>query len=176
MRPAGSAGKAGINVSGVFADWLREHGGIPVKVARSFAANPEDQRDLRQQMYLQIWRSIESFSAQARISTWIYRVCLNTAMTWQRAEKRRRLFFESVSLPDLQPNDTATNDPRLELLYAAIRALRPADRALLLLYLDDRTYREIAEISGLTESNVGVRLLRLKRELAERLKEEARYD
>ena len=151
---------------------MEECGGIPVKVARSFAASPEDQKDLRQQMHLQIWRSIGNFAAQARVSTWVYRVCLNTAMTWRRAERRRRLFFESVDPPDLLPFEAAPSDPRLEVLYAAIRALPRADRALLLLYLDERSYREIAEVTGLTESNVGVRLLRLKRALAGRLQGE----
>ncbi len=159
-----------------FAAWIRDYGGIPVKVARSFAANPEDQRDLYQQMQLQIWRSIASFAAQARVSTWIYRVCLNTALTWQRTEKRRRLFVDSIRLPELWPNEKEEADPRLEALYAAIRNLPPAERALLLLYLEERSYREMAEITGLTESNVGVRLLRLKRELAERLRGKGRDD
>ena len=154
----------------IFTAWLRDYGGIPVKVARSFAANSEDQRDLRQQMYLQIWRAAASFSERAKASTWIYRVCLNTAMTWRRSEKRRQLFLASINLIDLWPNESdATNDPRLEALYSAIRQLRSADRALILLYLEERSYREIAEISGLTETNTGVRLQRVKGELAQRL-------
>jgi RNA polymerase sigma-70 factor, ECF subfamily len=169
--PNDGSGLSRSGAAATFAAWMHEYGGVPVKVARSFAADPEDQRDLRQQMHLQIWRSIAGFSARAKASTWIYRVCLNTALTWQRSEKRRRLFFESISPPDLLPNETAAGDPRLETLYAAIRQLRPADRALLLLYLDDRSYRDMAEITGLTETNTGVRLLRVKRELAERLQE-----
>jgi RNA polymerase sigma-70 factor, ECF subfamily len=163
--------------SEIFTAWLQDYGGIPVKVARSFAFNPEDQRDLRQQMYLQIWRSMGSFSAQAKASTWIYRVCLNTAMTWRRSEKRRRLFLESINSIDLWPNESDTaNDPRLEALYSAIRQLRPADRALILLYLEERSYREIAEITGLSESNTGVRLQRVKRELAQRLSNTSHHD
>ena len=163
--------------SEIFTAWLQDYGGIPGKLARSFAINPEDQRDLRQQMYLQIWRSIGSFSAQAKASTWIYRVCLNTAMTWQRSEKRRRLFFERISPPDLFPNESETLDnPRLEALYSAIRELRPADRVLILLHLEERSYREIAEITGLTETNTGVRLQRVKRELARRLTKTSHHD
>ncbi len=161
----------------IFTGWLQDYGGIPVKVARSFTADSEDQRDLRQQMYLQIWRSIGSFSAQAKASTWVYRVCLNTAMTWRRSETRRRLFLESIAPIDFQPNEQAApSDPRLEALYAAIRELRPADRALILLYLEERSYREMAEITGLTESNTGVRLQRVKRELAQRLTSTPHHD
>jgi len=159
--------------AGIFTAWLRDYGGIPVKVARSFAANPEDQRDLRQQMDLQIWRSVAGFSVRAKASTWIYRVCLNTAMTWRRSEKRRQLFLASINSLDLWPNESdVTNNPRLEALYSAIRQLRPADRALVLLYLEERSYREIAEITGLTVTNTGVRLQRVKQELAQRLDKE----
>jgi len=154
----------------IFTEWLRDCGGIPVKVARSFAANPEDRRDLLQQMYLQIWRSIGNFSGRAKASTWVYRVCLNTAMTWQRLEQRRRLFLQTIHSGDLFPNDgEVAGDPRLDALYAAIRTLRPVDRTLILLHLEERTYREIAEITGLTETNTGVRLQRARRELAQQL-------
>lgn len=166
--------KAQPKIAAVFTEWLRDYGGIPVKIARSFAANSEDQRDLLQEMYLQLWRSIESFAAEAKPSTWIYRVCLNTAMTWQRTEKRRRCFLNSDSLPDFSaPPNRFGNAPMLDALYAAIRELRPADRALILLYLEERTYREIGEIIGISESNTGVRLQRIKRELGDRLNENA---
>ena len=157
-------------IAATFSEWLEQCGGIPIKIARSFLANPEDQRDLLQEMYLQLWRSIESFAGQSKPSTWIYRVCLNVAMTWQRSEKRRHRFLRSPDLPDLfaQPERFA-NAPLLDALYAAIRELRPADRALILLYLEDRSYREIGEIIGISESNTGVRLQRIKRELGERL-------
>jgi RNA polymerase sigma-70 factor (ECF subfamily) len=122
-------------------------------------------------MYLQLWRSIESFAGEAKASTWIYRVCLNTAMTWQRSEKRRHRFLNSADLPDLYaPPERFANPSLLNALYAAMRKLRPVDRALILLYLEERSYREIGEIIGISESNTGVRLQRIKRELAERLK------
>jgi RNA polymerase sigma-70 factor (ECF subfamily) len=121
-------------------------------------------------MYLQLWRSIESFAGAAKASTWIYRVCLNTAMTWQRAEKRRHRFLSSADLPDFYaPPQRLVDASSLDALYAAIRELRPADRALILLYLEERSYREIGEIIGISESNTGVRLQRIKRDLAERL-------
>ena len=156
----------------IFNTWLHEYGGIPMKIAHSFSAKPEDQGDLLQEMYLQLWRSIESFAGESKASTWIYRVCLNTAMTWHRSEKRRYRFLNSADLPDLfAPPERLADAPLLAALYAAIRQLRPADRALILLYLEERRYREIGEIIGTSESNTGVRLQRIKRELAERLNE-----
>lgn len=146
---------------------MQQHGAIPAKIARLFVADPEDQRDLLQEMQLQLWRSAAQFAGHAKASTWIYRVCLNTASTWRRSEMRRRRLIESVDARDLVPRELP--DPRLEELYSAIRQLRPADRALVLLYLDDRSYREIAEILGLSETNTGVRLQRVKQQLAERL-------
>ena len=151
----------------IFNAWLQQYSGIALKIARSFAANPEDQGDLLQEMYLQLWRSIESFAGHSKASTWIYRVCLNTAMTWRRSEKRRYRFLNSADLPELfAPPERLANAPLLNALYAAIRELRPADRALILLYLEERSYREIGEIMGISESNTGVRLQRIKRELA----------
>ncbi len=148
---------------------MEDHGGIPVKIARSFVEVADDQRDLLQEMQVQLWRSVSQFAGQAKPSTWIYRVCLNTALTWRRSETRRRHLLASVDARDLAPGRTESTDPRLEELYGAIRDLRAADRALVLLYLDDRSYREIAEILGITETNTGVRLQRVKRVLAERL-------
>ncbi len=90
--------------------------------------------------------------------------------------ERRRLFLASIDLPDLYPNEQAAHDPRLETLYSAIRALRPADRALILLYLEERSYREISEIIGISETSTGVRLQRVKRALAQRLNNTAQHD
>jgi RNA polymerase sigma-70 factor (ECF subfamily) len=163
--------------SATFADWLQEYRNVPIKVARSFTANAEDRRDLLQEMYLQLWRSIKSFAGQAKASTWIYRVCLNTAMTWRRSEKRRHHFLNSANLPDFYAaSEPPATEAQLEALYAAIRELRPVDRALILLYLEERSYREIGEITGITENNTGVRLQRVKRELAERLSKSSSYE
>ncbi len=167
--------KAQADSEKILVEWLQECGGILVKVARAFAREHEDQCDLRQQMQVQIWRSLPKFSSQAKVSTWIYRICLNTALSWQRSEKRRRLFFDRVTEADLFPNEHETaEDLRLAALYAAIVRLAPIDRALVLLQLEERSYREIGEITGLTESNVGVRLQRSRKKLAQYLQKEAK--
>jgi RNA polymerase sigma-70 factor (ECF subfamily) len=158
-----------------YTDWLRDYRGILLKVARSFAAVAADQDELFQEMMLQLWRSLPRFQAQAKPSTWVYRVCLNTAQTWRRTEQRRQYLAGPL------PSESASDAPSpgvaheqaetLAALYTAVRALPPADRALVLLLLDGQSYREISEITGLTENHVGVALTRARKKLAEAMKE-----
>lgn len=160
-----------------FQSWLEEHRGIVVRVSRSFAPAPADAADLQQEMLLQLWTSLTSFAGQAKPSTWIYRVCLNTALTWRRGTARREARIEAGADPAVlateadSPADQAGDREMLEKLYAAIHALPGSDRALVLLALDGLAYREIADITGLTENHVGVALTRARKRLAEHLKE-----
>jgi RNA polymerase sigma-70 factor (ECF subfamily) len=156
----------------LFKAWLQEHRGIVVKVARSFAPVPADGADLQQEMLLQLWTSLSSYVGDSKPSTWIYRVCLNTALTWRRGTLRRNGRLEPdadiARLPagTASPADQAGDQETLDRLYAAIHALPMFDRALMLLSLDGLAYREIAEITGLTENNVGVSLTRARQRLA----------
>ena len=160
----------------LFQAWLEEHRGIIVKVTRSFAATPADAADLQQEMLLQLWTSLSSYAGQAKPSTWIYRVCLNTALTWRRGAVRREKRIEPgadlARLPagTASPAERAGEEELLDRLYAAIHALPMFDRALILLALDGLAYREIAEITGQTENHVGVALMRSRRRLAAQMK------
>jgi RNA polymerase sigma-70 factor (ECF subfamily) len=140
----------------------------------------EDCQDLVQEILLQVWFSIPQFERKAKPSTWIYRIALNTAMAWQRRaqRQRRRRFQPLVCVIDVAANETeqAHQREKIERLHAAIRRLSKADAALVLLYLDDLSYREIAEILGISEANVGVRLSRARKALAELMKEEIAND
>jgi|GEM_PF-1816575 len=126
----------------LFKTWLEEHRGIVVKVTRSFAPVPADAADLRQEMLLQLWTSLSSYAGQAKPSTWIYRVCLNTALTWRRGTSRRTRHLEPeadialLSTEAASPADRAGEEELLDKLYAAIHALPMFDRALMLLALD----------------------------------------
>ena len=154
----------------IFDDWLREHAAILHHVANGFASGA-DRHDLMQELMLALWRAVPAFRAASLASTFIFRVTHNAALTWKRAERsyRRRLDIfeeqqsESPDLSQVAGADTATD--LLELLYGAIRTLEPLDRSLVLLQLDGASYAQIAEIHGLSESNVGVRLNRLKHKL-----------
>ena len=127
----------------------------------------------------QVWRSLTQFDGRASASTWSYRVALNTALGWHRKESLRRarqqplLEVEERIVAGMDSAQQACQRESVERLYAAIRQLPRADAALVLLYLDDLSYREIADVLGISESNVGVKLNRAKHVLAERLKGDA---
>jgi RNA polymerase sigma-70 factor (ECF subfamily) len=159
-----------------FRQWLSEHTGLLLKVVRSFAEGAADQDDLFQEILLQVWLSLPNFRDDSKPTTWLYRVALNTALAWKRREKKRRGRQSSLPIVDLaaltnSSEDAERNGQIVDQLYAAIRALPPAKRALVVLYLDGFTYREISEVVGISESNVGVSLNRIKRELAAAVKE-----
>jgi RNA polymerase sigma-70 factor (ECF subfamily) len=157
-----------------FDQWLREHGAILHHVSRGFAGG-DDAKDLMQELLLAMWKAIPAFRQGAKVSTFLYRVAHNAALTWERSRRnyRRRLEkYESMMPPPEATDRVEGADPeRLERLYAAIRALPPLDRSLILLALDGMSYREMAEIHGLSESNTGARLSRLKQKLSTTMKE-----
>jgi RNA polymerase sigma-70 factor (ECF subfamily) len=160
----------------LFKEWMAEHRSILRKIARSFARSEADLADMEQEMMLQLWSSASSFSGRAKASTWIYKVSLNTALMWRRSSGRREERIEPgasvsrVAEGGPTPADKAAHEELLERLYGAIRSMPESDRALVLLMLDGLSYREIGEITGLTESHVGVALNRARAKLAERLK------
>jgi RNA polymerase sigma-70 factor (ECF subfamily) len=160
-----------------FKTWLHEHGGIVVKVARAYTLTAEEGEDLAQEILLQVWRSLPQFEGRASAHTWFYRVALNTALGWHRKERRRRERQQPLIAIEDTPAAAVDNARELEQrelvgrLYAAIRQLPKADAALVLLYLDDLSYREMAEVLGISESNVGVKLNRARKALGELMKE-----
>lgn len=160
----------------IFRRWLSEHAGLMWKVVRAFAAGPEDQEDLLQEIALQLWMSAPAFRGEAKESTWIYRVAFNTALGWKRDEKRRQTkhekFFELNGAPEASAvHSGLTRDEELvQQLYAAIRRLPKLDASLALMHLDGLSYREMSEVLGITEGNAGVKLSRIRKQLAEMLK------
>jgi RNA polymerase sigma-70 factor, ECF subfamily len=156
----------------VFLGWLDRHGATVLKVARAYTRTAADCQDLAQDILLQLWRSAPRFEGRAGEATWVYRVALNTALGWRRKEGRR--LARQRPLLDVDGPDRAQDPAQreaVERLYAAIRRLPEPDVALVLLYLDDLSYRQMAEVLGTSEGNVGVRLSRVKKALAEFLRE-----
>ena len=151
----------------IFGDWLADHTGILFKVVHAYAFEHADRQDLFQEIVIQVWRSVDAFRGESSVSTWVYRVALNTAIAWTRKEGRhqRRKQLEVVEglLTTASPD---APDPRLEWLYHQIAQLKDVDRSVALLLLDGFSYKEIAAIVGLTESNVGVKINRIKSALA----------
>src|SRR5262249_13464448 len=140
--------------------WLGEHGSSVMKVARAYTLTSEECQDLAQEILLQAWRSLPQFSGQATAATWFYRVALNTAMNWHRKDAPRRLrqepFLEvhAISSDGFDSGEQAQQRETVEQLYEAIHQLPKTDAALVLLYLDELSYREIAEVLGISENNV----------------------
>jgi len=160
----------------IFRRWLHEHIGLMLKVVRGCAASPQDQDDLFQDVLLQIWSSIPAFRGEAKETTWIYRVAFNTALAWRRGERRRRegleRFVRFGDSPHSQPSHVASPPEQeiVERLYAAIRQLPKMDAALALMHLDGLSYQEMAEVVGISENYIGVKLNRIRRQLADKLK------
>lgn len=163
----------------IFANWLDEHSSSVMKVARAYTLTNDECQDLAQEILLQAWRSLSNFQGRANASTWFYRVALQTAMNWHRKDKPRR----SRQKPLLEVQALPTNTPcsaeqvqhrdTIEQLYKAIHRLPKGDAALVLLYLDELSYREISEVLGISESNVGVKLNRAKKALSVLMNEES---
>jgi len=142
------------------------YAGIIIKICRAYTNTPEDFDDYYQEVCLQIWKSRENFREQSEWSTWIYRLSLNVCMTLVKQKKRRQK-SDDVSFTKNQL--TITQDPfadeSLNQLYAAIKQLSKVDRAIILLYLEEKSYQEIANIIGTNSNNIGVRISRIKEKL-----------
>lgn len=149
---------------------LQRHRGIVHKVAAGYARGAEDRADLAQEIAVQLWRAWPSYDPARSFSTWMYRIALNTAISHLRARTQPGrpvpLDDHLDSLADERAFDPETHE-RLRLLQRFIATLGPLDRALLLLYLEERSGREIAEVLGIGESNVTTRIGRLKQRLRE---------
>jgi RNA polymerase sigma-70 factor, ECF subfamily len=126
----------------------------------------EDREDLFQDIVLQLWRAYGSFNGDSKVSTWIYRVALNTAITRLRKETKREKFAglddNAFEVPAV--DNKAENEQVLQ-MYEAIKKLSDVERAITMLYMDDYSYREIAEVMGLSESNIGFNLNKIRTKL-----------
>ena len=142
------------------------YAGIIIKICRAYTNTQEDFEDYYQEVCLQIWKSRRNFRDQSAWSTWIYRLSLNVCLTLLKKSKRSKDHFASDYLPDVPVEETsAFDDEALNELYAAIRQLSEIDRAVILLYLEEKSYQQIAEIMGTNPNNIGVRIKRIKERL-----------
>lgn len=155
----------------IFDGWIDQHKGIIFKIVRAYAFNPADQDDLFQEIALQIWQSIPDFRGDAKPSTWMYRVALFTATNWVRQEKRRPPTQWLGTVEHTLSVRDAPQDERVTWLYEQIALLSPIDRSVCLLLLDGFSYKEIAELLGISQSNVGVKIHRVKQHLLRRSRE-----
>lgn len=157
-----------------FNAWIKDHARILYHVANGFAEGA-DRSDLVQELMLALWRAVPAFQGESSPSTFIYRVAHNAALTWKRTQRNYRAQLdrfevEALREPAADPAVGARENETLALIYAHIRRLPPVERSLILLHLDGVSYATMADMHGLTESNVGAKLTRLKQKLSDSLK------
>lgn len=154
-----------------FVKLIKENEGIIFKITLVYAFNEEDQKDLYQEIVYQLWKSFDSFRGEAKVSTWMYRIALNTSITHLKKEKKKgdRVSIDTVLMNRIDQMDTILDD-RIQLLYAHIKKLNSIEKGIVLLYLEGKNYEEIGTITGFTKSNVGTRLNRIKQKLKSQIK------
>lgn len=153
---------------------ITENHGIIHKVCNVYCNNLEDKKDMMQEITLQLWKSYPSFQERSKFSTWMYRIALNTAISNIRKSKRNpildALLDSDFEIPEKENMDEM--DDEINALYKAIGKLKETDRAIVMLYLEEKSYFDIAEIIGISEKNVSVKLVRLKKRLEQLLTSE----
>ncbi len=155
-----------------FTRLLDEHTGIIRKVAAAYTSSRADRLDLMQEISLQLWKAYPRYLPERPFSTWMYRIALNVAISFLRSATRPHRQTVSLEATELDvPDETGTpqSDERVAELQLVIAGLEPLDRALLLLYLDDRSHREIASVLGITETNVATKISRLKERVRQKM-------
>ncbi len=150
---------------------LNKHPGILYKVCRLYCPQEEDRRDLFQEIVLQLWKAFPTFRRESQASTWMYRIALNTAISYVRKQvrtpKQESLTKTVFQLPALEE---INQDEQLGLLHRAIEQLSSIEKAVIMLHLEGKSYEEMAEILGISRSNVGVKLSRIKLKLEQKIK------
>ena len=154
-----------------FLDLILANRKIIYKICHAYCRDPEDRKDLEQEIIVQLWHSADKYDDQYKISTWIYRIALNVAISFLRREKSRKNRLSAVDqhiiervADDREPEELTAN---IQLLYHFIDQLDELNRALMLLYLEDHSHKDIAEILGISETNVATKISRIKQRLRE---------
>ncbi len=163
--------------SAEFIELLQENKGILYKVARTYCFSEEERKDLIQEISLQVWRSFTHYDPTLKFSTWLYRIALNVAISNLRKESKRREINNPFSeeMVEFKIQDEDQKNEHIAQLYAVISELKAFDRALMLLYLEENSYQEIAEIMGISNSNVATKLSRLKKIIKEKFQKLNQY-
>lgn len=151
----------------LFTDVITEHRKVIVKVCYMYASDDNHFNDLYQEVLANVWQGIESFRGDSKISTWIYRTAINTCVTYFRHHGKLSGVMSPLSSDTDFPDDGQEKDDNLKFMYALISRLGKLDKALIMMWLDEYSYDEIAEMTGLTRTNVAAKLRRIKLKLTE---------
>ena len=150
-----------------FISLIKENERILLKICNVYCKEDGDREDLYQDILIQLWKSFPNFDKRSKITTWLYRIAFNTAVSRYRKEKKAP---KKEPISDRLVANCSNEDENIRLLYSAIEGLNKIERAITMLYLDGVKYKEIGEILGLSESNVGFKINQVKRKLREKLK------
>jgi|SRR5580692_6572575 RNA polymerase sigma-70 factor (ECF subfamily) len=156
------------DTQGAFLDSLERHRGILFTIANAYCRDADARADLIQETIAQLWRAFARFDGRSAFSTWMYRIAVNVAISFYRRERRRTqplTALEGAALESRAVSADAQTDERSTILREIIERFDSLNRALMILYLDDRPYSEIAEILGISETNVATKISRLKQQL-----------
>lgn len=156
-----------------FIQQINQNIGIAHKVCSIYFSNLHEREDVLQEMMYQLWKSYPSFDGRSKFSTWMYSVCLNTALTYRRKNTGDKSESITQKHYEIAEKDSRHREENIKMLLQAIATLSHLNKAIILLYLEDLSYEEIARITGLTKSNVSVRLVRIKKELEIQLKKQS---
>lgn len=155
------------NLEKTFIHFLKENQRLVHKICRIYTDNLQDHEDLFQEITIQLWKSFPGFKGEAKFSTWMYRVALNTAITLFKKPKKKDVQHSDIDISTLKIEyETYEDDEyKLKKMYKAIYELSDIEKALIMMYLEDKPYREIGEILGITEGNARVKMNRAKNNL-----------
>ena len=148
-----------------FIDLLNKHQNIIHKICNVYMDEQADKEDLFQEITLQAWKAVKNFRGDSQFSTWLYRVALNTAITFFKKEKKQATTYTEHFPESLEEYNPV--EEQVQAMYKAISSLSKIDKALVMLYLDDYSYKEMAEVLGITVTNIGVKMNRIKTKLKE---------
>jgi len=151
----------------LFLKGVSENMGIVHKVCNVYCNNAEEKRDMMQEISLQLWKAFPAFRGQSKFTTWMYRIAFNTVITNIRRSKRHPIIeaFSEQQLDTMEKEDIPSLDEEINSLYRAIAKLNDIEKGIILLYLEKNSYAEIGEITGLSEKNVSVKIVRIKSKL-----------
>jgi RNA polymerase sigma-70 factor, ECF subfamily len=152
-----------------FEQTIKSNVGILHKLCRVYSNNATEYEEMFQEMMIQIWRSLPNFRGDSQLSTWLYRICINTALNFRTKTNKFKKLVPLEENITINFDFEGEKDEHLKKLYEAIRDLKPIDRAIVSLYLDEKSYEETAQILGISKTNVATKLMRLKQKLIERL-------